>query len=225
MPQKTIVVWQKYVSFSKKVFTNYLFIYTNIHAHLYIHHIHMHQIRYVKKKGLDSTSSLYFLCFNLLSDNDNFAWWNYPVVWWSKFGILQSRNNEFGNTMKYKIDNYNNSSELRNKKYSLWENKITFDEKCNILFKLKFWTLTTITIWWYGSLLFLNWEIKWYDNIFVSNDKEFNRNSLRMFFKLRSRQQISFLTIWNDISRLILESREIILDEIKWTFIFNEHRL
>ena len=120
MPQKTIVVWQKYVSFSKKVFTNYLFIYTNIHAHLYIHHIHMHQIRYVKKKGLDSTSSLYFLCLNLLSDNDNFAWWNYPVEWWSKFGILQSRNKEFWNAIRYEIEYYNNSSEL-----FLW------DEKCN----------------------------------------------------------------------------------------------
>ena len=183
------------IIFKKKVFTNYLFIYTNIHAHLYIHHIHMHQIRYVKKKGLDTTSSLYFLCFNLLSDNDNFAWWNYPVVWWTKFGVVQSRNNEFWNAMRHKIENYNNSSEF-------------LDEICNILFKWKFRSLTSITIWWYGSLLFLNWEIKWYDNIFVSIDKEFNRNSLRMFFKLRSRKQISFLTIWRNKSRLTLKSRE-----------------
>ena len=68
----------------------------------------MHQIRYVKKKGLDSTSSSYFLCLNLLSDNDNFAWWNYPAVWWSKFGILQSLNNEFSNAMIPRIENYNN---------------------------------------------------------------------------------------------------------------------
>ena len=143
------------------------------------------------------------------------------IILWCDGLNLVCRNNEFGNTITYKIDNHNNSSE----KTLLWfyeirniyfgKNKITLDEKCNITFKLKFWTLTTITIWWYGSLLFLNWEIKWYDNIFVSIDKEFNRNSLCMFFKLRSRQQISFLTIWKDISRLILQSREIILTEIK----------